>query len=160
MKPFTIIIESVRGSQVKYNYHPEKDQFQLKKLLPVGMTFPYDFGFIPDTRGEDGDPLDAMVIAEFANFPGAAVSCRLIGALQAEQTAPEGTIRNDRYFFIPEDAVAFEHIHTITAFGRKHNEQLSQFFINYNKAEDKQFLPLRYIDAAAAYQELQARLNG
>jgi inorganic pyrophosphatase len=50
--------------------------FKLSKVLPAGMNFPFDFGFIPHTKGEDKDPLDAVIISEFQSFPGAVVECR------------------------------------------------------------------------------------
>lgn len=145
-----IVIETPKGSREKYHFDTEISQFKLKKLLPLGMIFPYDFGFIPGTHGADGDPLDAMVISEFDSFPGCRIECRLIGALLASQSEKQKKIRNDRFFFIPEDSVLFAHIRSITQFSKKHNDQLRDFFINYNKAEDKIFNPIRFISAEQA----------
>ena len=84
MDTMDIVIESPRATHVKYKYDPKKKIFRLRRVLPLGMVFPYDFGFIPDTAGEDGDPLDALVLSEIASFTGAHLTCRLIGALKAE----------------------------------------------------------------------------
>src|SRR5882724_761988 len=80
-----VVIETPKGSAQKYDYDPSTHFFKLKKILPSGMMFPYDFGFIPGTRGEDGDPLDIIVISEFQSFPGCKMKCRVIGGIKAEQ---------------------------------------------------------------------------
>jgi inorganic pyrophosphatase len=72
-----IIIESPKGSPQKYNYDVETGTCYLKKILPAGMVFPYDFGMIPGTKGEDGDPLDALLLNEYPGFPGCRVECQV-----------------------------------------------------------------------------------
>jgi len=57
-----VIIETPKGSRDKYAFDPEQKIFQLMKALPAGMAFPYDFGFIPSTFAEDGDPTDVLVV--------------------------------------------------------------------------------------------------
>lgn len=146
MATITIVIETLKGSNMKYKYDETEDVFKVKKSLPLGMHFPYDFGFIPGTRGEDGDPLDAMTISEFSAFTGCRMNCRLVGALLAEQTGEGKKIRNDRFFFVPVDSIVFNHIRSMQQFGQKHNRQLEDFFINYNKAENRIFKPLRWIN--------------
>src|SRR5579863_4714765 len=72
----TVIIETPKGSRNKYAYDPRDRIFTLKKVLPAGMAFPYDFGFVPSTRGGDGDPLDVLVLMDEAAFPGCKLLCR------------------------------------------------------------------------------------
>ena len=74
-----VIIETPSGSRNKYSYDEDEKIFVLKKVLPAGMTFPYTFGFVPSTRAEDGDPMDAMVILEEPTFPGCHIHARPIG---------------------------------------------------------------------------------
>ena len=145
-----IIIETIKGSNVKYKYDKGASCFIVKKILPLGMIFPYHFGFIPGTSGEDGDPLDSMVISEFGSFTGAHLKCRLIGAMLASQSTNGKTMRNDRYFFVAVDSIVFKHIHTLNDFGEAHNRQLKDFFINYNKAENKKFTPSKIVTPAQA----------
>jgi inorganic pyrophosphatase len=159
MSPVTVIIETPRHSIGKYFYDEEEQCFRLKKILPLGMSFPYDFGMIKGTRAEDGDPADAMVITECHTFPGVALKCRLIGALLATQTEGKKTIRNDRFFFVSIESVAYEHIENIGDFSKTHNEQLEEFFINYNKAEDKKFEPLKFVNAKKAETLLGKNLH-
>jgi inorganic pyrophosphatase len=156
----TVVIETPRHSTGKYFYDEEDKCLRLKKLLPLGMSFPYDFGLVKDTKGEDGDPVDAMVITECDTYPGVQMKCRVIGALLASQKSPgKKTIRNDRFFFIPEDSLVYAHITDIKDFSKRHNQQLEDFFINYNKAENKEFAPLRLINAAQAQKLLGKELH-
>ena len=110
MKTFEIVIETPKDSRQKYKFDKQSGSFKLSKLLSLGLCFPYDFGFLPATKAEDGDPIDAMVISEFISFPGCRLDARLIGVLTAEQQKKGKRVRNDRYFFIPENSVTFSHI--------------------------------------------------
>jgi inorganic pyrophosphatase len=155
MDSIQIIIETPGGSRAKFKYNKKKECMEVKKLLPAGMVFPYDFGYIPGTKGEDDDPVDAMVIAEFNSFPGCHISCRLIGALLAEQQEAKKRIRNDRYFFVPDISLFFEETISLTQLTETHIRQLTDFFINYNRAEEKQFIPLKVVDADEAWKLLK-----
>src|SRR3954451_24377864 len=96
MNTITAIIETPKGSSEKYGYDPKTTLFKLKKILPAGMVFPYDFGFIPKTRGGDGDPLDVLILMDEPAFTGCLVATRLLGVIEAEQTEKGKTERNDR----------------------------------------------------------------
>src|SRR5881392_3831889 len=80
-----IVIETPKGSRNKFNYDPDSDTFELAKVLPEGMNFPFDFGFVPSTRAADGDPLDVLVLMDEPTFPGCMLDCGLIGVMEAEQ---------------------------------------------------------------------------
>src|ERR1700734_1118039 len=107
-----VVIETPKASAQKYDYDPESHFFRMSKILPSGMVFPYDFGFIPKTKGEDGDPLDVIVISEFNSFPGIMMKCRIIGGIKAEQSEKKGkkTIRNDRFLAIPKCSNIFQKV--------------------------------------------------
>jgi len=149
-----VTIETPKGSNAKYRYDASTNSFHLKKLLPLGMYFPYDFGFVPETKGEDGDPLDALVISETGSFPGCRIECRLIGALLAEQVAGSNKVRNDRLFFVPEASILFEGVPTIHGLPKPHLKQLEDFFVAYNKAEGKIFKPIKTVGSTAALELL------
>lgn len=144
-----VIIETPKGSTEKYDYVPGTPFFKMKKILPSGMVFPYDFGFIPKTKGEDGDPLDVIVISEFNSFPGVIIKCRVIGVLTAEQSESEKSskmIRNDRFLAVPKCSNIFENIKEIKDLPKKTTDQLEEFFIDYNKLEGKKFKALGKLD--------------
>ena len=91
-----VVIETPKGSANKLAYEPRYGTFVLKGVLPAGAVFPFDFGFVPSTRGEDGDPLDILVQMDAPAFPGCIVPSRVIGVIEAEQTEVGQTERNDR----------------------------------------------------------------
>ncbi|HEY4190855.1 MAG TPA: inorganic diphosphatase [Candidatus Limnocylindrales bacterium] len=80
-----VVVETPRGSGNKIKFDPALGEYRLDRVLPAGMTFPFDFGFIPRTRAEDGDPLDAIVLLDTPVYPGCIVLARPIGILEAEQ---------------------------------------------------------------------------
>lgn len=139
----TVIIETPKGSSCKYSYDKKTASFMLAKMLPVGMVFPYDFGFIPGTKGEDGDPLDIIVISEMHTFPGCRMKCRIIGCMKASQKEKDGKkVRNDRFLAVPEEAIMYSHVTNYRQFPAVVIQQLEDFFIQYNKLSDKKFVPL------------------
>jgi inorganic pyrophosphatase len=102
-----VIIETPRGNRNKFDFDEEHKLFKLAKVLPEGMVFPFEFGFIPSTRGEDGDPLDILVLMDAPTTAGCLLTARLVGAIEASQTNDDGTCRNDRLIAIATHA----HIH-------------------------------------------------
>src|SRR6185295_2604536 len=91
-----VIVDTPRGSGNKFKYDEEYQLFKLGGVLPAGAVFPFDFGFIPGTRGEDGDALDVLMLIDEPTFVGCLVAVRLIGVIEAEQIEQGETIRNDR----------------------------------------------------------------
>jgi inorganic pyrophosphatase len=96
-----VVVETPRGSRAKFAYDPKLETFALTKSLLTGLTYPHDWGFVPSTKAEDGDPLDIMVIHDAATFPGLVLTCRVIGILQIEQKSKGKVERNDRLFAVP-----------------------------------------------------------
>src|SRR5579872_149354 len=90
------IIETPKGCRNKFDYDPESNLFRLAGLLPEGMMFPFDFGFIPSTLGEDGDPLDILVLMDAPAHVGCLIEVRIIGVISAEQIQDGKTESNDR----------------------------------------------------------------
>jgi len=80
-----VIVETPKGSRNKFAFDPDQGIFALKKVLPAGMVFPYDFGFLPQTIADDGDPIDVLLLMDEPAFPGCAVRAVLIGVIEGEQ---------------------------------------------------------------------------
>src|SRR5262245_18339675 len=99
-----VVVETPRGARAKLTFDPELKTFVLSKSLMLGLSYPYDWGFIPSTRAEDGDPLDAMVIHDAATTPGLVLRCKVIGVLQTIQKTKHNQIRNDRVIAVPKDS--------------------------------------------------------
>ncbi|QHS57560.1 inorganic diphosphatase [Mucilaginibacter sp. 14171R-50] len=156
MESITVIVETPKGSGLKYDYEPKLKAFKLKKVLPAGMVFPFDFGFIPDTRGDDGDPLDVVVIAEQGTFTGCYVDCRIIGAIKASHTERDGsTMRNDRYLAVPEVSNLFKDVSSLMQLPDAILTQLESFFANYNELAGKKFEVIERVGAEEAYQTIK-----
>lgn len=157
-----VVIETPKGSAQKYDYVPNTPFFRLKKILPSGMVFPYDFGFIPKTRGEDGDPLDVIVISEFNSFPGCIIKCRIIGGIKAEQSKEEDSnkmIRNDRFLAIPKCTNIFQNIRKMDDLPGQITDQLEEFFIDYNKLQGKKFKALAKMGPGEAHRLIDDQLK-
>lgn len=129
-----VIVETPKGCQNKYSYDEEYQVFKLKKTLPMGATFPFDFGFIPNTKGADGDPLDVLVIMDEHSYPGCWVTARIIGVLEAKQSEPEEktTVRNDRIVAIASTSELYSGVKKMKELNPKMVEEIEHFFINYN----------------------------
>ncbi|WP_134090071.1 inorganic diphosphatase [Olivibacter sp. XZL3] len=159
MKIVTAVIETPKGQGLKYDFDPKLGYYLLTKVLPMGLVFPFDFGFIMGTVGEDGDPLDMIVLSELGTFTGCAVNCRVIGCLKADQKERDGAVfRNNRFIGIPEVSVLYRAVQDIADLTPEVKEQLEQFFINYNQQAGKKFKPLEWLPAVRANQLLAQAL--
>jgi inorganic pyrophosphatase len=150
-KILTVMVETPKGYNQKFDYDFDDKRFRLSKILPAGLVFPFDFGMIPDTKGEDGDPLDIIVISESPTFPGCLINCRIIGAIQAEQTERNGdTMRNDRFIGVPDVTQLFSSVKTLAQLPEPILNQLESFFKNYNEQAGKEFKVVGRLNAAQA----------
>ena len=134
-----VIIETPKGSRNKFAYDEEQNIFIVKKVLPAGMTFPYDFGFLPRTKAEDGDPIDVLLLMDEPAFPGIAVRARLIGVIQGEQIEGKKKTRNDRLLAVAEMNHEYAWIKRLDDLPKKFMHELEQFFVNYHQLEGKQY---------------------
>jgi inorganic pyrophosphatase len=135
-----VIVETPRGSRNKYKFDEDLRLYLVKKVLPAGMSFPYDFGFIPGTRGEDDDPLDVLILMDVPAYPGCLVCCRPIGVIEAEQTDEHGeTHRNDRVIAVFEKAHDYNDLKSVSDMNQNLLKELQEFFVNYNKVQGRKF---------------------
>jgi inorganic pyrophosphatase len=92
----TVVIETPKNSRLKYKFDHQSGLFKVHRVLPLGLHFPFNFGFVPDTQAADGDPADVLLIMDEIVYPGCGVECRFIGVIEAEQTSRGRAYRNDR----------------------------------------------------------------
>ncbi len=137
-----VIIETPRKSRNKYKYEPHTGGFSLHKVLPVGMYFPFDFGFIPSTVGDDGDPLDVLVLMDEAAFTGCRIPCRLIGVIEAEQTGDGENGRNDRLIAVARDAHLYNEIRSLKDVNERLLDEIEHFFKAYHGLDNTEFKPI------------------
>ena len=148
-----VVVESPRGSRVKLKYEPEHEAFFLSRALPLGYTYPYDFGFVPGTEAPDGDPLDALVYWDAPSVPGAVLRCRIVGVLELEQRAKRGgRQRNDRLVAIPLGHDRGDDVASVLELAVRVREELAHFFTSsvYFAGKDARALRWRGPRAARA----------
>ena len=124
-----LVIETPRGSAAKFAYDAEKQYFKFSHPLPAGITYPYDWGFIPSTLGEDGDPLDGLLIHEAACPPGLVIKCEVLGALTVHQSEKGQHFRNDRYLLCPIKEDAEDEDEVAGGISDKLKSEIEQFFL-------------------------------
>ena len=134
-----VVVETPKGRRNKFDYDPKLEAFTLGGLLAEGLSFPFDFGFIPSTLGEDGDPLDVMILMDEPAHVGCVLQVRLVGVIEAEQTENGKKINNDRLIGIAVHSYNHEHIHSISEINESIIDQVGEFFVSYNKSRGKKF---------------------
>jgi len=139
---FNVIIDTPKGSRNKFSWDEKRGLFALAGVLPTGAVFSYDFGFIPNTRGGDGDPLDVLVLMDEPAFAGCLVRSRLLGVIEAEQTEKGETERNDRLIAVASKSRTSGDLKSITDLNPKLLDEIEHFFISYNEVKGKKFKPL------------------
>jgi inorganic pyrophosphatase len=154
-----VIIETPKGSRNKYAFDADQKVFELTKVLPAGMAFPYDFGFIPSTLAEDGDPSDVLVLMDEPAFPGCLLKCRIIGVIEGEQGEGKKTQRNDRIVAIEEMNHSYAHIKHIDDLGKKFVKELEQFFVHYHQLTGKEYRILDVKGPGAAQKRVESGMK-
>jgi inorganic pyrophosphatase len=132
----SVTIETPKESRNKLKFDPGTRQFKLSKVMPEGMMFPYDFGFVPSTKAEDGDPLDVLVLTDAPLFPGCQVDCRLIGVIKAEQEKEGETTRNDRLIAVAEASLLYSETRSLNDLNATVLKQIKEFFVNYQRVRN------------------------
>lgn len=134
-----VVIDTPAGSRNKYKYDEDTGLFCVSRVLPAGMQFPHDFGSIPGTCAQDGDPLDVLVLGVAPTFPGCLVTVRLIGVLRAIQIERRRKVRNDRLIGVAITPVNRPAIAELSAIDREHLRDIEQFFVSYNRVHGREF---------------------
>jgi len=134
-----VIIETPKGSRNKFAYDEKQNIFTVKKVLPAGMSFPYDFGFLPRTQAPDGDPIDVLLLMDEPAFPGIAVRARLIGIIEGEQVDGKKKTRNDRLLAVAEMNHEYAYIKKLGDLPKQFVHELEEFFVNYHNLEGKRY---------------------
>jgi len=149
LKPFdektgnlNLVIDTPKGSRNKYAFDFDVEGYRLKGVLPEGAVFPFDFGSIPGTLADDGDPLDVLLLMDEPAFVGCLVECRLLGVIEAEQTEKGNTERNDRLIAVAAESHTHASLRSLSKLEPRLLDEIEHFFISYNKARGKKFKPI------------------
>lgn len=152
------VIETPKGSAVKYSYSPQSQLFRAKRTLPHGMSFPFNFGFVPGTLAEDGDPLDILIVDAEPFVCGCLIRARLLAVIEAEQTEDGKMVRNDRIVAMAIDEETPAEFLSVPLDEARVN-QIVFFFSSYNKINGKEFRALRTGDAKAGEELVHAAVK-
>lgn len=152
---YLAVIEASASSRSKFKFEPQLGTFVLHGVLPTGTSFPYAFGFVPSTLGEDGDPLDIVVLADEAPPVGTVIPCRIIAVLRAEQIEDGKRIRNDRLLGIAVSSERFRRCHARKDVDAKILERIANFFEFYHAEQGKRFKTIGWKGRKAAIANLE-----
>jgi inorganic pyrophosphatase len=145
-----VVIDTPKAAPYKLKFDEGSQIFRVHKALPLGFAFLFNFGFVPSTRGGDGDPLDVLLLTDFILPPGAVVLGKLIAMLEAEQDDGSGKQRNDRLIAIPIELASHAPMLPVVEFGRALKTAIREFFVKYNELQGRKFRPIRYLGPASA----------
>ena len=137
---FRVVVETPRGSNLKLKYEPELGVFMISRPLALGLSYPFDWGFVPSTSAPDGDPLDAMVLMDGGSYPGVVIACRPIGVLSVTQKKSNGELgreRNDRLIVVAARSNHYDQIHDVRELPLGTRQELEAFFANVVAFEKK-----------------------
>jgi inorganic pyrophosphatase len=128
---FDVTIEIPAGQRNKYEVDHESGRIRLDRMLFTSTRYPHDYGFIEDTLGEDGDPLDALVLLEEPTFPGCLIKCRAIGMFHMRDEAGG----DDKVLCIPVGDPRVKHITDLEHISDFDRLEIQHFFETYKDLE-------------------------
>ncbi|NNN16200.1 MAG: inorganic diphosphatase [Acidimicrobiaceae bacterium] len=131
MPDLLAVIEIPRGSRNKYEVDHDTGAVSLDRTLFTSMVYPTEYGFIPETLGEDGDPLDAMVLLEFPTFPGCNIKVRPVAVFHMSDEAG----RDTKILCVPKKDPRWAHIQNVDDVPKQIRSEIEHFFAHYKDLE-------------------------
>ncbi|MEM9137950.1 MAG: inorganic diphosphatase [Cyanobacteria bacterium P01_F01_bin.42] len=128
-----VLIEIPAGSKNKYEFDKDMQAFALDRVLFASVQYPFDYGFIPNTLADDGDPLDGMVIMDQPTFPGCVIAARPIGMLEMI----DGGDRDEKLLCVPAEDPRYTEVKSLSDIAPHRLEEIAEFFRTYKNLEKK-----------------------
>ena len=153
MDSVNVVIEIPRGSQNKYEYDHENDTIKLDRHLIVSMGYPAEYGFIPDTLGGDGDPLDVLVLTEYPTFPGCLIESKILGmCVMTDEHGPDAKL-----LAVPTYDPQWKSASDIADVPKAVLDRISHFFTVYKDLDEGKWMKVeQWVGRAEAEAELAA----
>lgn len=149
---FDVTIEIPKGQRNKYEVDHETGRVRLDRYLYTPMAYPTDYGFIEDTLGDDGDPLDALVLLPQPVFPGVLVAARPVGMFR--MVDEHGG--DDKVLCVPAGDPRWDHVQDIGDVPAFELDAIKHFFVDYKDLEPGKFVKAAdWVDRAEAEAEVQ-----
>lgn len=128
-----VLIEIPKGSKNKYEFDKDMNAFALDRVLYASVQYPYDYGFVPNTLADDGDPLDGMVIMDQPTFPGCVIAARPIGMLEMV----DGGDRDEKILCVPDKDPRYTQVKSLADIAPHRLDEIAEFFKTYKNLEKK-----------------------
>ena len=128
-----ILIEIPAGSKNKYEFDKNLNAFALDRVLYASVQYPCDYGFIPNTLADDGDPLDGMVFMDQPTFPGCVITARPIGMLEMI----DGGDRDEKILCVPDKDPRYSQVKSLQDVAQHRLDEIAEFFKTYKNLEKK-----------------------
>lgn len=152
---FNLVIEMPKNSHNKYEYDEELDIIKIDRVFYTAMALPYDYGFIPKTRSEDGDHLDGIVLLDAPAYPGIMVTCRPIGVIYMVDSGE----KDEKIISVPVDDARYNHIQDLADLGEHFVKELTHYFEHYKDLQNKKVTIEKWGDKAAALEVMNASIE-
>ena len=153
---YEVLIEIPKGSRNKYEYDEERKMLRFDRMLFSSVHYPSDYGFIPNTLGEDGDPLDVLVLVNEPTFPGCLIDARPVGLFVMYDEKG----RDDKVLCVPVSDPLWNHIYSLEQVPPHLLDEIEHFFRIYKDLEQKKVKVEGWKDLDAAIKVIgQARLR-
>jgi inorganic pyrophosphatase len=151
-EPLICLVEIPKGSRNKYEYDHDMDVIKLDRFLFSSMVYPTDYGFIPETLGQDGDPLDAMVLVSEPTFPGCVIDVKAIALFRMEDD--KGI--DDKVLCVPLTDPAWNTLETLDDVPDALRDEIAHFFSVYKDLEQKKVTVDGWYSREDALEEIEA----
>ncbi len=129
-----VLIEIAGGSKNKYEFDKDLNAFALDRVLFASVQYPWDYGFVPNTLADDGDPLDGMVIMDEPTFPGCVIAARPIGMLEMI----DGGDRDEKILCVPDKDPRYSQVRSLKDIPQHRLDEIAEFFRTYKNLEKKE----------------------
>ncbi|ASC71467.1 Inorganic pyrophosphatase [Halomicronema hongdechloris C2206] len=143
-----VLIEIPAKSKNKYEFDKDLNAFILDRVLFSSVQYPYDYGFIPNTLADDGDPLDGMVLMDQPTFPGCVIAARPIGMLEMIDDGD----RDEKLLCVPAEDPRYSHVKSLQDVAPHRLDEIAEFFRTYKNLEKKvtEILGWKDVDSVTA----------
>jgi len=129
----SVLIEIPAGSKNKYEFDKDLQALALDRVLYSSVQYPYDYGFVPNTLADDGDPLDGMVLMDQPTFPGCVIAARPIGMLEMIDSGE----RDEKILCVPDKDPRYTNVKSLQDVANHRLEEIAEFFKTYKNLEKK-----------------------
>ncbi len=153
-----VFVEISLGSNIKYEFDETEEVLKVDRILYTSMVYPFNYGFIPDTKSTDGDPIDVLVISNQAFTPGSVIEVRPVGIAHMEDE--EG--RDEKIIAVPKDKIdpSFSGIKDITDVQDAIKNKIIHFFAHYKELEPNKWVKITdFGDAKEAKDKINEAIN-